>query len=233
MLSVNKHRLLDQSLAHRREVNWAQKLHTYILCEIWNPSLRRVQRRYERNGKCSSYDSAKQPNAGNTRARADYGLCPCATCNWLLHAAPTSAQDGLDPLQLALLMFSIPTGNWPIYVLMCTNILACFVTCTVLWWWLYVYMYVCVSVCVCVCVCVYVCVCVCMCVSVCVCVCLCVCMWCQWCTHDWGQGCIYEYHGIWLGSCKVLRCDLHCVVIPAVCACGLTMYTCCVPILGR
>ena len=27
----------------------------------------------------------------------------CASCNWLLHPASTSAQDGLDPLQLALL----------------------------------------------------------------------------------------------------------------------------------
>ena len=90
----------------------------------------------------------------------------CATCNWFLHPAPTSANDGLDPLQLALLMFSMPTGNWPIYVLMCANILACFVSCTVLWWWLYVYMYVCVR------------------AYVCVCVCLCVCMWCQWCTRD-------------------------------------------------
>ena len=24
--------------------------------------------------------------------------CPCATCNWLLHPAPTSAHNGLDPL---------------------------------------------------------------------------------------------------------------------------------------
>ena len=32
--------------------------------------------------------------------------CPCATCIWLLHPAPTSAQDGLDSLQLALMLFS-------------------------------------------------------------------------------------------------------------------------------
>ena len=29
-----------------------------------------------------------------------------STCNWLLHPAPTSAQDGLDHLELALVVFS-------------------------------------------------------------------------------------------------------------------------------
>ena len=33
-------------------------------------------------------------------------LCPCATCIYLLLHAPTSTQDGLDPLQLALVVFS-------------------------------------------------------------------------------------------------------------------------------
>ena len=28
--------------------------------------------------------------------------CPHAACNWLLHPASASAQDGLDPVQLAL-----------------------------------------------------------------------------------------------------------------------------------
>ena len=32
--------------------------------------------------------------------------CPCATCNWLVHPALTSAQDGLDPMQLVLVVFS-------------------------------------------------------------------------------------------------------------------------------
>ena len=39
----------------------------------------------------------QQPIAGNTRASSGWGLCPCAGCNWLLHPAPTSAQDGLEP----------------------------------------------------------------------------------------------------------------------------------------
>ena len=34
------------------------------------------------------------------------GPCPCATGIWLLHRAPTSAQDGLDPVQLVLAVFS-------------------------------------------------------------------------------------------------------------------------------
>ena len=32
--------------------------------------------------------------------------CPCATCIWLLHSAPTSTQDGFDPQQLARRCFS-------------------------------------------------------------------------------------------------------------------------------
>ena len=39
----------------------------------------------------------------------DLALVP-ATCIWLLHPAPTSAQEGLDPLQLALGgVFPVPT----------------------------------------------------------------------------------------------------------------------------
>ena len=30
----------------------------------------------------------QQPIAGSTRARSGQGLCPCASCNWLLHLAP-------------------------------------------------------------------------------------------------------------------------------------------------
>ena len=38
-----------------------------------------------------------------TRAQALYpDIALVLTCNWLLHLAPTSAQDGLDPLQPAL-----------------------------------------------------------------------------------------------------------------------------------
>ena len=33
------------------------------------------------------------------------GLYPCASCIWLPNPAPTSAQDGLDPLQLALVVY--------------------------------------------------------------------------------------------------------------------------------
>ena len=39
--------------------------------------------------------------------------CPCATYIWLLHPAPTtyiySAQDGLYPVQLALVVFFLPS----------------------------------------------------------------------------------------------------------------------------
>ena len=74
-------------------------------------------------------------------------------------------------------------------------------------------------------VCMYTCVCVCVCVCVRACVCACVRMhvhntvW-QWCMCDGGQGCVEVswYVRIYLGDCKVLWCDLHCVVILAVCA---------------
>ena len=40
------------------------------------------------------------------RAHPGLGLCPRASCNWVLHPAPTGAQDGLDPQQLpALVVF--------------------------------------------------------------------------------------------------------------------------------
>ena len=44
-------------------------------------------------------------NAGSTRANSGQSLCHCASCNWLLHPALTSAQDEFDPLQLALVVF--------------------------------------------------------------------------------------------------------------------------------
>ena len=53
----------------------------------------------------------QQPNAGSTRSRSGEGLCPCASCNWLLHPAPTNAQEGLDPQQLALVVFFLPPNS--------------------------------------------------------------------------------------------------------------------------
>ena len=47
----------------------------------------------------------QQPIAGSTRVRSGEGLYPCASCNWLLRPAPTSAQIGLDTQQLALVVF--------------------------------------------------------------------------------------------------------------------------------
>ena len=41
-----------------------------------------------------------------TRAQSLTGPCPCATCNWLLHPASTSAQGAFDLMQLALGVFS-------------------------------------------------------------------------------------------------------------------------------
>ena len=54
----------------------------------------------------------QQPIAACTRAQSLTRPCPCATCNWLLHPAPTSAQDGFDPLQLALVVvFILPSSS--------------------------------------------------------------------------------------------------------------------------
>ena len=53
----------------------------------------------------TSSSRIQQPIAAYTRAQSLTRRGPCATCNWLLHPAPTSAQDGLDPLQLALVVF--------------------------------------------------------------------------------------------------------------------------------
>ena len=51
----------------------------------------------------------QQPIAACTRAQSLTRPCPCATCNWLLHPAPTSAQGGHDPPQLALVVFFLPS----------------------------------------------------------------------------------------------------------------------------
>ena len=48
----------------------------------------------------------QQPIAAYTRVETLIRTYPSATYIWLLHSSPTSAQDGLDPLQLALVMFS-------------------------------------------------------------------------------------------------------------------------------
>ena len=47
--------------------------------------------------------------AACTRAQSLTVPCLCATYIWLLHPASTSAQDGLDPLQLVLVVFFLPS----------------------------------------------------------------------------------------------------------------------------
>ena len=55
----------------------------------------------------------QQPIAACTRAQSLTRPCPCATYIRLLHSAPTSAQDGFDPLQLALVVvFILPSIIW-------------------------------------------------------------------------------------------------------------------------
>ena len=44
----------------------------------------------------ASHTHTPHTHAILTRAQTLTKHCPCATCNWLLHPAPTSAQDGLD-----------------------------------------------------------------------------------------------------------------------------------------
>ena len=48
----------------------------------------------------------QQPIAIYTRAETLIRAYTSTTYIWLLHSAPTSAQDSLGPLQLALVMFS-------------------------------------------------------------------------------------------------------------------------------
>ena len=48
-----------------------------------------------------------------TRAETLIRTCPCAIYVWLLYYPPISSQDGLDSLQLALVVFSY--ANLPIY----------------------------------------------------------------------------------------------------------------------
>ena len=51
-----------------------------------------------------SHAYVQQPIAACTRAQTLTRTCPLATCNGLLHPPPTSAQDGLDPLQLVVFL---------------------------------------------------------------------------------------------------------------------------------
>ena len=53
----------------------------------------------------------------------------CATCIWLLHPAPTSAQDGLDPLQLALVVFFLPSSSAKTSLALAVGII-----CNLRWW---------------------------------------------------------------------------------------------------
>ena len=57
-----------------------------------------------------------QPAQGSTRPRSGEGLCPRASCNSLLHPAPTSAQDGLDPQQLALVVLFLSSNSTKTYL---------------------------------------------------------------------------------------------------------------------
>ena len=55
---------------------------------------------------------------------------PCASCNWLLHPTPTSAQDGLAPLQLALVVvFILPSISAKTSLALAVGI-----TCNLHWW---------------------------------------------------------------------------------------------------
>ena len=46
----------------------------------------------------------QHPIAACTRAQSLTRPCPCAICIWFLHPAAAGAQDGHDPLQLALVV---------------------------------------------------------------------------------------------------------------------------------
>ena len=67
--------------------------------------------------------------APSTRAPPQCISCPCATCIWLLHPAPilVPMQDGLDTVQLALVVFFLPptSKNTPLAVMVaitCCNL---------------------------------------------------------------------------------------------------------------
>ena len=101
----------------------------------------------------------QQPNAACTRHRLNADLnCPCATCIWFSASCYyTCAQDGLDTVQLALVVFFLPSTSENtvhnllqlvlvvlflgvlVHLLMCTqtNRHAHLTTCTMWWcWWL-------------------------------------------------------------------------------------------------
>ena len=78
---------------------------------------------------CNSRSRMQQQIAACTRAQTLNRTCPCATCIVLLHSAPTSAQDGLDHLQLALVVFSLlsTSTNTPLALMVV-------ITCNLQWW---------------------------------------------------------------------------------------------------
>ena len=55
----------------------------------------------------------QQPIAACTRAQTLTRTYPCAACIWLRYPAPTNAQNGLAPLQLALVVYfqSLTSAN--------------------------------------------------------------------------------------------------------------------------
>ena len=77
----------------------------------------------------TSRSRMQQPIAACTRAQSLTRPCPCATCIWLLHPVPTSAQDGLDPLRLALVVFFLPSISVKISLA-----LAVYSICNLCWW---------------------------------------------------------------------------------------------------
>ena len=68
-------------------------------------------------------------STGSTRVRSGEGLCPCASCNGLLHPAPTSAQDDLNPQQLALVVVFLPPNSAKTSLALAVDI-----TCNLSWW---------------------------------------------------------------------------------------------------
>lgn len=58
-----------------------------------------------------------------------YSLSPsfaiaCDTCIWLLHLTPTCAQNGIDPLQLAVVNYLVPVAMDTVQVLSyCGNVI--------------------------------------------------------------------------------------------------------------
>ena len=77
----------------------------------------------------TSRSRMQQPIAACTRAQFQSRLCPYATCNWLLHPASTGVQDGLGPLQLALVVFFMPSISAKSSLALAVGIV-----CNLCWW---------------------------------------------------------------------------------------------------